>query len=89
MKFDMPQTTDVTDDEKTNTFRFNGVWTAYLTKLRNCVVWRSQQGTTAQRPASGAGLEVGLPYFDTTLNKPIWIKTVSPVVWVDATGTSV
>lgn len=48
-----------------------------------------QSGTTAQRPTTQ--MWVGRPYFDTTLNKPIWAKTISgiTVTWVDATGTGV
>lgn len=48
-----------------------------------------QSGTTAQRPTTQ--MWVGRPYFDTTLNKPIWAKTISgvTVTWVDATGVVV
>jgi hypothetical protein len=28
-----------------------------------------------------------MPYFDTTLGYPIWLESVNPDVWVDATGT--
>lgn len=63
-------------------------WVAFLTKVRNTIVGRSQAGTTAQRPTDG--LEIGLPYFDTSLGahgKPIWCSQVKPaVVWVDATS---
>jgi hypothetical protein len=48
-----------------------------------------RQGATASRPADTTVMYVGMQYFDTTLNKPIWLKTVSPVAWVDATGTAV
>jgi hypothetical protein len=44
-------------------------------------------GTTAQRvpvPSS-----IGFQYFDTTLGKPIWVKSLNPTVWVDAMGTTV
>lgn len=44
-------------------------------------------GTTAARPT--ANLWVGQSYFDTTLGKPIWIKSLNPTVWVDATGSTV
>jgi len=44
-------------------------------------------GTTANRPTTG--VRVGEFYFDTTINKPIWVKTVSPIVWIDATGAAV
>jgi hypothetical protein len=41
---------------------------------------------TATRPPSPA---IGQMAFDTTLGKPIWCKSLGPVVWVDATGTVV
>ncbi|MFB5674576.1 glycosyl hydrolase family 28-related protein [Paenibacillus terreus] len=48
---------------------------------------RARNGATAQRP-SLTNLSAGYQYFDTTLNKPIWVnKDVTG--WVDATGTSV
>lgn len=46
-----------------------------------------QSGTTAQRPTTN--LWIGRFYFDTTLNLPIWVKTVSTVVWIKADGTVV
>jgi len=48
-------------------------------------------GTTANRPTAAATnvLWVGFRYFDTTLGKPIWLKSTSPNVWVDATGAVV
>jgi hypothetical protein len=46
-----------------------------------------QSGTTADRPTKG--LWTGRFYWDTDLDKPIWVKTVSPVAWVDAAGTTV
>ncbi len=41
-------------------------------------------GTTAQRPTEG--LYIGRVYFDTTLGYPIWLQSIGPVVWCDATG---
>lgn len=43
-------------------------------------------GTTAQRPTTGT--YVGQPFFDTTLNKPIW-RNKDNNGWVDATGAAV
>lgn len=40
-------------------------------------------GTTAQRPTTGT--YIGQPFFDTTLNKPIW-RNKDNNGWVDATG---
>lgn len=46
-----------------------------------------QGGTTAARPTNPALYQY---YFDTTLDKPIFCKQVTPsVIWVDATGASV
>jgi len=41
-------------------------------------------GTTALRPTDA---KVGYRYFDTTLGKPVWLKT-APSTWVDATGVA-
>ena len=63
----------------------NAQWRSWLTALYNLVLPLGGNGTTAQRPV--LGLYVGLQYFDTTLGKPIFVKTVAtPAVWVDATG---
>lgn len=43
-------------------------------------------GETAVRPTEP---KVSECYFDTTLGKPIWCKSLSPIVWVDAAGTTV
>jgi hypothetical protein len=43
-------------------------------------------GTTANRPT--IGVYVGMSYFDTTLNKPVW-RNASNNGWVDATGATV
>lgn len=57
------------------------------------LVWMSanaiqESGTTAQRPTTS--LWIGRPYYDTTLNLPIWVNAVSPsVVWKDAAGNTV
>jgi hypothetical protein len=62
-------------------------WMAWLGKIRNFAGSISDHGTTAERPTSG--LWVGRPYFDDSLGLPIWVKSVNPTVWVDATGASV
>lgn len=47
---------------------------------------KSLAGTTGARPVGLVAGDVGVQYFDTTLNKPIWWKGA---VWIDATGTTV
>ena len=49
-------------------------------------VIRVLSGTTDARPSSTA--VIGMQYFDTTLNKPIW-RNANNSGWVDATGTAV
>lgn len=92
MKLDMPnpdRAIEMSADPTNPTFGFSTLWVAFLTKLKNDAVWRGRSGTTAQRPTDG--LEVGTPYFDTSLGFEIWVKTPSPApaVWVDATGAVV
>ena len=61
-----------------------------ITNVINSYTWDTLEipivlrGTTENRPTTN--LFVGLQYFDTTLNKPIWYKGNG---WVDSTGTSV
>lgn len=44
----------------------------------------STAGTTAARPTDA---KVGFSYFDTTLGKPVWLKT-APSTWVDSAGVA-
>jgi hypothetical protein len=62
-------------------------WTRWINKLWMVAGALDDSGTTANRPT--AGLYVGRPYYDTTLGKPIWLDSVRPTVWHDATGTPV
>lgn len=41
-------------------------------------------GTTARRPVTL--LWVGRTFFDVTLGIPIWLRSISPTVWVNASG---
>lgn len=57
----------------------------------------TQSGPTADRPAErllvtdppSPPLWIGRQYFDTDLGIPIWIQSIGPLVWVDATGAPV
>lgn len=44
-------------------------------------------GTTAERPTRY--LSPGSTYYDTTLGKPIWVNSINPIVWHDASGSVV
>lgn len=83
MKIDTPNPqADVGQDGN-----FDPVWTAFLTKVQQYISRYSQTGTTAQRPTKL--VNVGQPYFDTTLGRPIWVQSVGPIVWIKADGTVV
>lgn len=66
-------------------------WNNKYLEIHNGTGWISHKqllaGTTAQRPT--ANLKVGMDYYDTDLGKPIYLHTVSPIVWHDATGVVV
>lgn len=51
---------------------------------------KKSTGTTAERQSIvTTDLTVGEPYFDTTLSKILYVKSISPTVWVDSAGTIV
>lgn len=69
-----------------STYRDNITSTANATVIKNTLLPKNV-GATASRPTKAP--YVGWQYFDTTLGKPIFVKTLSPVAWVDAVGVDV
>ena len=63
-------------------------WLSWFQSVTSTCNSLQTSGTTSQRP-TGSRIWIGMPYFDTTLGKPVFLKTASPIVWVDATGTPV
>lgn len=61
-------------------------WAAWYTTAWNVLDSVENSGITADRPVKD--LFIGRPYFDTTLGKPIWLKSVRPTVWVTADGVA-
>lgn len=59
-------------------------WASWFTRVHAVVSALYQSGSTANRPT--AGLWIGRRYYDTTLNKPVWVSAVKPAVWRDAAG---
>lgn len=50
----------------------------------------TRNGPTSSRPASSMpGRFIGMPFFDLTLGKPVFLKVASSSVWVDAAGNVV
>lgn len=62
-------------------------WIQWLIALGNIVNNTQDTGTTAQRPNPAP--YVGFYFYDTTLSKPIYAKTVSPATWADALNNPV
>lgn len=62
-------------------------WSVWMTQLWVVASSLDDSGATVSRPTKG--LYVGRTFFDTTIGKPIWLESVRPTVWVDATGTPV
>lgn len=68
-----------------NEQRVNSEWVEWTNQIYKVVNAVSQSGTTAQRPAK---IYVGQMYFDTTLNRPIWVNAAG-TGWIKADGTAV
>lgn len=71
--------------------RLVSVWQAFLSNVGYYLRPVTQSGTTANRPVDSSQIQlyVGQFYFDTSLGKPIWVKSRNPTVWCDATGAAV
>ena len=59
-------------------------WQQFHSEVFKALTTLQTSGTTAQRPTKG--LYVGRPYFDTTLNRPIWYTGTN---WIRADGVVV
>lgn len=61
--------------------------TAWFAALHFVVNGITQSGATATRPTRG--VFVGMQFYDTTLNKPVFASAINPIVWRDAAGVIV
>lgn len=66
---------------------FTPAWAQWLTRTHANVITLQQSGPTAERPDKL--LWVGRVFFDATLGHPIWLQSINPTVWCDATGAAV
>lgn len=78
--FDYPDSSPIADDSG----RVSTPWSNWFSRATSILVAAQQSGTTADRPTKL--LWLGRRYFDTTLGKPIYVKSVNPTVWVDGAG---
>lgn len=81
--FDYPADTPLLDEEG----KPRMPWAATFARWHQLVQTAQDSGATAERPTSQ--LWIGRQFFDTTLNKPVFVSAVKPTVWRDAIGTVV
>jgi hypothetical protein len=62
----------------------NGSWIEFFSEVFRSIRALQTSGTTANRPVQG--LYIGRPYFDTTINRPIWYTGTN---WIRADGVVV
>lgn len=62
----------------------SSVWQRWFWQLVNAFNVLMATGTTAERPNPAPF--IGFMYFDTTINKPIWAKTLTQYVFADGTN---
>lgn len=63
-------------------------WQAWFSSLYRAVLGLTGVGATADRPTKYLFVGYG-PFYDSTIGKPVWVKSLSPTVWQDAAGTVV
>lgn len=79
--FDLPGGSPVVGEDRF----FSVPWGALFSRWQTIIAASQQSGVTADRPTNA--LWIGRRYFDTTLGKPVFVKSVRPAVWVDGVGT--
>jgi len=63
-------------------------YATFFHALQSITFYATRSGATSTRPTSSSEARwIGMPFFDTTLGKPVFLKIASSSVWVDATGT--
>lgn len=67
------------------------VYQAFIASIFNWLSPVGQSGTTAQRPVNSnqVFMYIGRSYFDVSLGKPVFVKSLNPTVWVDGSGAVV
>jgi hypothetical protein len=82
--FDYPSNMPVVDPQQ---LLVTGIWNQVFQRWHNVIISAQQSGPTAQRPTTI--LWIGRRFYDTTLNKPVYLSAVKPSVWRDGTGAVV
>lgn len=81
---------DIVQDERGRIISITPTFAAmqFFHAAQELVYNMSRSGPTGSRPTSTLSNRfVGLPFFDTTLGLPVFLKTASSSAWVKADGT--
>lgn len=84
MAFDVP---DNAANSVTEEGSFSIPWYTWMARVNTLARSIQESGTTADRPTYLVW--IGRRYYDTTLNMPVYVSSVGPVVWRDAAGNVV
>lgn len=77
-------------DAQGNIVSIKNEWAQFFHALEGISNSHTKSGPTSSRPTSSMQWRfVGMPYFDTTLGKTVFLKIASTNVWVDGTGAVV
>jgi hypothetical protein len=61
-----------------------------LSSLQITAVASTRNGSSSARPTEEMlGRYIGMPFFDLTLGKPVFLLSTNPDIWVDAAGVPV
>lgn len=64
-------------------------WMQWFSRVHTVVSAAQQAGPTADRPTEKGELWIGRSFYDTTINRPVYVAAVKPTVWRDAAGNVV
>jgi hypothetical protein len=64
---------------------FSWAWIQWFQSVFLVASTAQESGPTTQRPTKN--LWIGRRFFDTTVGKPVYLKSTAPNVWVDGAGT--
>lgn len=83
MSFELPSNDPLTSEDR----KAFWTWAQWLNYVHMTITALRQSGPTADRPTNL--LWIGRQFYDTDLNKPVYVNSVRPTVWKDAAGTTV
>jgi len=84
VSFEYPSNTPVVH---TDSGKATDEWQIAFSRWHTIISTAQQSGVTADRPTTQVW--IGRFYYDTTLGKPVWLHSVRPNVWHDASGAAV